>query len=255
MSLTDGIIGCWSPSVRGSGYLLPDLSGTGNHGTLNGMSETDWQSATVYGRSGRVLNGDATNNRVATALRLPTSNMTYGGWVLCRALLGGPQRNRPFGEADSQSGVSGSSLLLATSGPYVVFRGSSAGDINASFPLVNNRWYLFVVVLGRQGEIWVDGRLAGTAAGTTIVSRNVGFQIVVDDIVNPLNGINGLVGEVCVWNRALAQPEVLEWFRRGNGAIGQQLTGQTRRRVYGFVPAGFRAYWARRQHQIIGGGV
>ena len=66
---------------------------------------------------------------------------------------------------------------------------------------------------------------------------------------------NSDIGEVAVYQRALTQPEVLELFRRGNGAIGRELTGQTRRRVYGFVPAGFKAYWARRQSQIIGGGV
>jgi hypothetical protein len=254
MALTDNIIGCWSPSVRGGdGAILPDLSGRNNHGTLNGMSGTDLQSASVYGRSGRVLNGDATNNRVATALRLPTSSMTYGGWVICRA-LGGLGSNRPFGEADSAAGITGSSLLLTTSGPYVALRGSGASDISPSFPLVNNRWYLFVIVLGRQAEIWVDGRLVGSNTSTAITSRNVGFQILVDDIVNPTNGINGLVGEVCVWNRALTQSEVLEWFRRGNGAIGQTLTGRTRRRTYGFVAAGFKPYWARRQRQIIGGG-
>ena len=63
-------------------------------------------------------------------------------------------------------------------------------------------------------------------------------------------------GEVTVWSgRAIADAEAAELYRLGNGAIGRQLTGQTRRRVYGFVPAGFKAYWARRNSQIIGGGV
>ena len=181
--------------------------------------------------------------------------MSYGGWVLGRNLTAAIARDRPFGEADSGSGGTGSSLLLRTTGPYVVMRGGTGTDINASSTVSNDLWYLFVVTLGARPEVYQNGALVGSSTGTTLGSRNVGFQIMVDDIVNPTNGINGLVGEVCVWNRALTQPEVLEWFRRGNGAIGRQLTGQTRRRTYGFVAAGFKPYWARRQNQIIGGGV
>lgn len=255
MSLTDGIVGCWSPSVRGSGYLLPDLSGRGNHGTLTNMTTSDWQAANAPGLSGVTVNGDANNNRIATALRLPTANMSYGGWVRPRNLTSAIARDRPFGEADSQSGGTGTSVLLRTTGPYVVLRGGTGMDINASSIMGNGIWYLVVVVLASRPEVYQNGVLVGSSTGTTIASRNIGFQILVDDNTNLTNGIDGLVGEVCVWRRPLAQSEICDWYRQGNGAIGRQLTGQTRRRVYGFVPAGFRAYWARRQNQIIGGGV
>lgn len=255
MPLLDGIIGCWSPSIRGSGYLLPDLV-RGNHGTLNNMTISDWQAANAPGLSGNMVNGDATNNRIATALRLPTANMSYGGWVRPRNLTATIAKDRPFGEADSQSGATGTSVLLRTTGPYVVVRGGTGTDINASSTMANGIWYLVVVVLGSRPEVYQNGVLVGSSTGTTIASRNVGFQILVDDTLNLTNGIDGLVGEVCVWNRPLAHAEIRDWYRQGNGGIGRQLTGQTRRRVYGLAPAaGFKAYWARRQNQIIGGGV
>jgi hypothetical protein len=47
----------------------------------------------------------------------------------------------------------------------------------------------------------------------------------------------GSIGERAIWRRALTAPEFAEIYRRGNGYIGRELTGQTRRRIYGFVPS------------------
>lgn len=253
MALRDNVIGCWTPTVKATGFTLPDYSVRCNHGTLNGIDVSDWRAASFPGQSGFAVNGDATNNRIGTALRLPTSNMTYGGWVLGRNLTTSISGNRPFGEADSAFGANGSSLLLRTTGPFVVLRGGTASDVNASSTVSNNVWYLFVVVLGSRPEVWQNGVLVGSSTGTTIASRSVGFQILVDDTANLTNGINGLVGEVAVWNRALTAAEIQQWYVRGNGAVYRALT--TRRLTYGFVAAGFKPYWSRQRTQLIGGGL
>lgn len=253
MALRDNVIGCWNPTAKATGFMLPDYSARRNHGTFNGMDVSDWRAASPPGQSGFVVNGDATNNRIGTELRLPTSNMTYGGWVLGRNLASSVGGNRPFGEADSAAGLSGSSLLLRTTGPYVVFRGGGIGDINASSTVSNNVWYLFVVVLGSRPEVYQNSVLVGSGTGTTIASRNVGFQILNDDIVGLTSGINGLVGEVAVWNRALTAAEIRQWYVGGNGDVYRSLT--TRRRTYGFVAAGFKPYWSQQRTQLIGGGL
>lgn len=253
MALTDGLIGCWSPGVKGSGYLLPDLSTRRNHGTLSGMTAADWVPSAVRGQHQTCVQGDANNNVITTALRLPTSSMSYGGWINPTALIGFPN-NRPFGEADSGGG-SGSSLLIEATGAYAVFRGGTATDINARTASANplETWALYVVVLGTRPELYKNGLLIGSSSGTTIASRNNGFRICVDD-TNLSLGFNGLFGEVCVWNRPILQSEIADWFRRGSGVIGRQLTGQTRRPVYGAAPT-FRPAWALRRSQIIGGGL
>jgi hypothetical protein len=253
MALRDNVTGCWNPAAGATGFTLLDYSGRSNHGTFNGMDVSDWRTASPPKQTGFVLNGDATNNRVATALRLPTSNMTYGGWVLSRALTTTADANRPFGEADSLFGFSGCSLLLRSNGPYVVMRGGTTSDFSASTTVANNVWYLFVVTLGSRPEVYQNGVLVGSGTGTTITSRNVGFQILNDDIVNLNKGINGLVGEVCVWNRALTAAEILQWYIGGNGAVYRAMT--KRQRTYGFVAAGFRPYWAQQRTQLIGGGL
>jgi len=208
MALTDGILGCWSPGVKGSGYLLPDLSSRGNHGALTGMTAADWVPSPVRGRHQTCVQGDASNNLITTALRLPISNMSYGGWINPTALLGFPN-NRPFGEADSSGGLSGSSLLIEQTGAYVVCRGGTATDISARTASANplRTWCLYVVVLGNRPELYKNGVLIGSSSGTTIASRNIGFRVLADDQVNLGLGWNGLVGEICVWNRPLSQPE------------------------------------------------
>jgi hypothetical protein len=59
-SLRQGLVGCWIPSISGSGLLLPDLSGRGNNGSLVGMDASDWVSASY----GRALDFDGSNDRV-----------------------------------------------------------------------------------------------------------------------------------------------------------------------------------------------
>ena len=254
MALTDGLIGCWSPGVKGSGYLLPDLSTRRNHGTLSGMTAADWVPSAVRGQHQTCVQGDANDNVITTALRLPTSSMSYGGWINPTVLTGFPN-NRPFGEADAGGGAAGSSLLIEATGAYAVFRGGTATDINARTASANplRTWSLYVVVLGSRPELYKDSVLIGSSSGTTIASWNNGFRILAD--ANSINfGWNGLVGEVCVWNRPILQSEIADWFRKGSGAIGRQLTGQTRRPVYGAAPS-FRPAWALRRSQIIGGGL
>jgi len=229
MSLTRNIIGCWSPSLGASGYLLRDVSGLNNHGTLTNMDPgTDWVASTA----GIALNGDAVNNMVVTALRLPTQNMSYCGWVNVRVFSGFPG-NRPFGEADSANGLSGTTVILRSTGPFCAFRGGTATDINGSSTITAGVWYHFAVVLGSRPEVWQNGQLVAFSTGTTIASRNVGFRILSDDVVNNNFGINGLVNDVVVYNRAITGPEIAELYRRGNGWLGRELTGMHQRRTYG----------------------
>ena len=61
-TLRQGLVGAWCPSLPngGSGNMLPDVSGYGNHGTLTNMSPDDWVSS----QYGRALDFDGVNDRV-----------------------------------------------------------------------------------------------------------------------------------------------------------------------------------------------
>lgn len=77
-SLKQGLVGCWIPSVSGSGLLLPDLSQYGNHGSLVGMDASDWVSS----GEGRALDFDGSNDYVQTTASLNgLTAFTVSGWM------------------------------------------------------------------------------------------------------------------------------------------------------------------------------
>ena len=263
MSLTDGIIGCWSPSVRGSGYLLPDLSGRGNHGVLTNMDAgTDWPGAAVRGTHGRVLDYDGSNDFADCGLRLNAAlvdKLTISMWAVFRTrnAVNVPISNLTAGASNGfalEMGRTANKLTWLQNGATV--------DATSTGSITDADWHHVVITRNGATGSWtitfaIDGVIsthttaanpaAASSSGVLAIGRYGSFTGGFD--------FNGQIGEVAIYQRALPEAEIRDLFRQGNGAIGRQLTGQTRRRVYGFAPAGFRAYWARRQNQIIGGGV
>jgi len=61
----------------------------------------------------------------------------------------------------------------------------------------------------------------------------------------------GQIAEINMFGRALTMPDHLALYRLGPGWFGRQ---EPRRRYAVAQAAGFKAYWARRQSQVIGGG-
>lgn len=252
MSLTDGIVGCWSPSVRGSGYLLPDLA-RGNHGVLQNMEPTDWEAHAVFGQSGRALSYDG-SNEYTTIATSPLRNRTVlrlssAAWVRLTGSF--------YGLVWLSNGTTGVIWYAGTSAisGQLLFAGAGTG-VASTTALPQSRWcHIGWSYSERSVAFYFNGRPDGTA--TVSGAGNPSFSTVALNLGGYGGGESwpGQQGELAIWDRVVTGPEFAEIYRQGNGAIGRQLTGQTRRRVYGFVPAGFRAYWARRQNQIIGGGV
>ena len=264
MALTDGIVGCWSPSVRGSGYLLPDLV-RGNHGTLTNMDAgTDWPGTAVRGVHGRVLDFDGTDDYVAI-----TRNLFSGLAVVSVSFWGQPRTTTDRVEiTQGTDSLNRCGFAFSEDGnAYVVpnFSGTATGFGFSAWSGFGVSSFLHGVFIynaigstnADRGKIYLNGirqtlSFVGTLPTTAISQAGTPF---IGARPGPSSYSNGRIGEVAVWNRELTPAEIRDLHRSGNGAIGRQLTGQTRRRVYGFAPAGFRAYWARRNSQIIGGGV
>ena len=261
MPLLDGIVGCWSPSIRGSGYTLPDLA-RGNHGVLTNMDAgTDWPGAAVRGVHGRVLDYDGSNDYIDaknTMIGRTQPQFACSIWILFRA---------SYGVAVQCNWVSGfvwyviPFLGANPFGQQQIFIGSGS-SANATIPTTLNVWrhYWFSFDNG-QTRAGYDGTQNYSATYGNAPSYVTANQAAPRDNTRITIGgynaetVNGQIGEFVWWNRSVTAAEMGEVYRQGNGGIGRQLTGQTRRRAFGFVPAGFKAYWARRQNQIIGGGV
>ncbi len=252
MSLTDGIIGCWSPSVRGSGYLLPDLSGRGNHGVLTNMDAgTDWPPAAVRGVHGRVLECDGVNDYVNLG-RSPISGAMPRTIVIWVKVISHPSTfNRLFYAAGSLASTNGSRFqfgrLAGTTGNWY-FNGFNA---NAAFGPGDLNWHMHALSYDGVTLNWLVDSVSIGASALALSTHN-DIHYIGADVGGTAS--NSLLGELVIYNRVISQNEIRMLYVLGNGAIGRQLTGQTRRRVYGFVPAGFKPYWAQRS-SLIGSGV
>lgn len=252
MALTDGIIGCWSPSIRGSGYLLPDLSGRGNHGTLVNMDAgTDWPGASARGVSGRVLDFDGTNDYVSFG-KSPISGSqarTIVVWAKHNAVASGGTNRIIYSCGNTASAGTQFEFGQNGSNGEWYFQGYSA---NANFTLGDTKWHMHAV--GYNGSVlqwWIDGASIGTA--TLSLNTNGSSHGIGRDIVFNGSFLNGQVGELTIYNRQITAAEIIQIYCSGSGCIGRQLTGQTKRRVYS-IPSGpaFKAAWAQRATTIAG---
>jgi hypothetical protein len=135
------------------------------------------------------------------------------------------------------------------------------GSIGTS-ALVVNRWYFFAAThFGSSttaNELYVFSSEAGLES-TTRFSGNGGVDS--DSGVNPIRigrftdssplTMDGAIDDLTIYNTALTPNEVAQVYRlgRGYGVFPEPDFDE------GFAAAGFKAYWARRQSQLIGGGV
>lgn len=210
-SLKQGLVGCWIPSISGSGLLLPDLSGRGNHGALTNMGPEDW----VSGQYGRALDFDGVNDYVSCG-PIPTSagNITASAWVWRNANDGF------FRFVCGNSDVTGALIdfhLEATGGDFRPLWGSNPYyRPTTSLSLSAQQWYHIAMVRrGTAGnwtaEMYVNGAIKFT--GTTGVNPPDGssynFSIGRSGDLNSANTyFAGYIADVRAYNRALTEPEI-----------------------------------------------
>jgi hypothetical protein len=116
-----------------------------------------------------------------------------------------------------------------------------------------NSWHHIVCFRLESGTLraMVNGLLDAGSAASTAQSSTEPFLL-----GGPVAGAgtqagNCLIDDVTVWSAGLTANEAREIYRlgRGYGVFPEPDFDE------GFTAAGFKAYWARRQSQLIGGGV
>ena len=244
-SLKEGLVGAWIPSVSGSGFLLPDVSGRNNHGTLTNMAADDWVSSP----SGRCLDIDATNDLIncgsnTSAMLNGKSAMSCACWFTKLGSGGGGfGRIFEFGNSSRTFLYDGTVLNLLGTGGGV--------NVQLSTAISNGlRFYAFVVVLGVSVNIYVDGEnvplsLVTLGGGTFIFSTN---NLILCNREDAQRAMGGLLHEIRLYDRALSASEIRILAQRP----GIGLT--TQRRTAYYAPPSFNAGRLRRQ-QLIGSGV
>lgn len=245
------------PSVQGpAGLNLYDLSGRNQLGTLTNFDlAADWQrSAGQF-----ALNFDATNNTVTIAggrtYIAAGQPMTASLWFFNRAFTSFyPKllmlKSDCAGNNAYEIGLSNQpnylGVLIGTATSYATLKTDTAA---AS---ITGSWQHVAVVYNggtRSSSASFVVYLNGIARTTSAAS---GFSPTTNATSLALNAANnrhdGLLDDVAVFNRPLTAGEIrLLATRRG-------IAYEARRDIV-FGSSGFQAYWARRNSQIIGGGV
>jgi len=256
LQLERGVVGYWCPMLATTGLRLYDRSARKNHGTLTGMdAATDWVTSKVRNTAGRVLDFDGTNDNVnlGSSASLHPASFSVGGW--CRLKTTAPSFQRFI---SSRSGLSTSDgyILSFTSGAPRFLVGNGAAFVTATANpdvATDTKWHHYIgTYFAGTSRFYIDGVLQNSAS-VTIQNGNSTVLLGGDPSLSATVFLNGQTAEGCIWNRAITPSEIRTLHRLGPGWFGKRDS-----RVFGYseqLAAGFKAYWARRQSQLIGGGL
>jgi hypothetical protein len=269
--LWDGVVGAWCPSLGPTGLRLHDHSRFVNWGTLSNMDPaTDW----VVSGGQYSLDFDGTNDRVTTSSEAEslydfsdaTSKFTISLWAQDRSSTARSSTVLAKGTGASADGGwyidlgQDSNGTDATQGSAAVYFGSGRWTgVNFSWAANVIQHLAIVVDMTLSGTGRVEAYVNGAKTGTkfsqlplTAIAANNNPITIGNTTTNNLP-FDGQVDDIRIYNRALSANDIRQLYLIGRGGMYERRR-RTLRRVAA-EQAGFKAYWARRQNQIIGGGV
>ena len=264
-NLRQGLVGAWCPSIAGSGFTLPDLSGYGHHGTLTNMASNDWVSS----QYGRTLDFDGSDDSIRCASRsfLGLSQIAVSVWFLLRAES--PRGLIGQWESNNFGWIINTSRFSAYDVGFFAFVDNSGvpnfpNIFTAGNALAANAWnHLVINYKGTEAtnanrvEIFINGQKQSgllvnqTSTGdfpATLSSASIQLWIGAQQNTNDRT-VDGQIAESRIWNRSLTESEIRILAQRP----GIGLTTQRRTVAY-YAPPSFNAGRLRRQ-QLIGSGV
>lgn len=274
LQLERGVVSYWCPMLATTGLRLYDRSARKNHGTLTGMdAATDWVTSKVRNTAGRVLDFDGSNDHVADcgntssfAFMINPYVFTIEVWFklnsmsVRQALAGNTaaQAERGFlliHEFGAGGGTNALRLFTVhgTVGQNKDFRSPDGSIVSG---------WNHAVIIGRttaaNSTMVINGRQVATttlldstlSAGASTRALSLGAARTGTGLSIPTAG---QIASFAIWNRPLTISEGQSLYRLGPGWFGKRSS-----RVLGYseqFAAGFKAYWARKQSQLIGGGL
>ena len=206
---------------------------------------TDWLTASVRGRSGRVLDFDGTNDKTIHGRPALTGNYTSCAWIKTSS-----NKVDQMVASNWTGSINGCHFLSLNNGRLYSFAGTEV--FNGSNDLRDGKWH-FVSVrrIGSTGFFNADGV---ETLSTTLGSNNPGasnLYIAARGDGGDYQNFPGQIAEVTMHNRALTVSEVIALYNLGPGWFGRR---EPRRRYAVAQAAGFKAYWNQRA-QLLGGGL
>jgi hypothetical protein len=262
VSLTDGIIAAYTPQRNGTGYTVLDRSGRGAHLQWTSPAVTNWRPHSGFVYPNTTDSGDF----IAAPQAIPATVIQWSVIHWVRANTYASSANSIDGNrAVYASGNVGPRLEFTTSATWVYSANTTSGGVTtthacgSSLPAAGTWLMLAITHDGSTTSTTYQQGLPSGLSQTNLSGASGGFVgsfrafRLGQGSADAGRGWDGLIGATIVFARQLAAAEIWQVYQAG--PAGEWISRQTPRRVYGFVPAGFKAYWARRNSQIIGGGV
>jgi len=207
LEITDGRVNSYNMEDEGSSGTLTDTIGT-RDGTINGVT---YETSVVKEGTHSLFSSGGTNN-VTFSEDWPTGSFTVSGWVYPENDGGGA---RVFGERSSTHDI-GIAISQNTSGQWSVWTRDGNNNFDyADFGSVDfNEWQMVTLVRdGSAGETrgYKNGNLGGIrfASGIQISFANPPRYIFNGEFGN---GFAGYIDRHDVWNRALSDSEVADYY-------------------------------------------
>ena len=246
-SLTQGLVGAWCPSLGATGFRLLDRSRRNNHCSMLNTASTSWRTS---GGKLAFLH-DGTDDRVFSS-SFPMSAMSatsnsFSIWVNPTTTN---VNTRLFGIGEFGTNFT---LRFNFENLEFTFGGTaliSVGFVNATF---GNRWTHICGVSDASGaRLFFDGALVGTRSDTVSLTRTtsglgIGYRFGVNS-----DFYSGSTDDFRIYSRTLTPSEIRQLYVGGRG-FG--LLPERPRRRGAAAAAAFKAFRARRQSQLIGGGL
>ena len=241
MSLTDGLVGAWVPSLGPTAGVLLDRSAYSNHGTLTNMDPaTDWQAS-----GGWCLDFDGNNDFVSVGdHQWSATRNTISLWV--RPSATGANQFLFDGSTSSSLGF-GVSIRITNTATVRYWSYNANFNVTSTATVSAGNWYHLAGSFdGTTSRVWINGVLAGSTTGDSLNSVTGSYRIGSSQILG--GPANGKIDDVRFFQRALTPAEI-KTLATGRG-VGLE---RKRRRVYS-IPAGpvFKAAWAARATTIAG---
>ena len=252
------------PSVQGpAGLNLYDTTGRGRHATLSGMdAPTDWIRSTGQ----YALDMDGVNDQIVipAPAGIPSTAMSFATWLRTTQdsafmlfSISTPASAK-WGTIWLGNGVTGQLSNEIVTVETSMSASTIRGYTNASRTFFDGSWRHVAVVFNGSGTvIYVDGIRRTTTVGSGQTDNGRFWDTTVTATKCRIGSIDYGSGDsffalmtwddAAIWQRPLTDGEArLLATRRG-------IAYEARRDILGGTS--FAAYWARRQNQIIGGGV
>lgn len=212
--LSRGLVGYWVLN-EGSGTIVYDISGSGQHGTLTGFSfssTSGWTGSPMGGG----LRGDGSNDVVncgSSSILNPIA-MSWCSWVMTTS-LSQPYQS-PFTRRLGVGNTYAYTWAVKSNGRvaiYVRTAGDTAYDGTGAHIIAVNKWYFVAFTYSSSDGLkgYVNGVLDGTAAANGNISQVADVTYLMDDPYTG-GGVNrtwtGCMDETRVYNRVLLPNEI-----------------------------------------------